>query len=54
MVAAGVTTVIEVGPGKVLSGLIRRIDKRVRTLQVSDPESLDATVAALAKESDDV
>lgn len=47
MVADGVTTFVEVGPGKVLSGLIRRIEREVRVLQVSDPESLGETLRAL-------
>lgn len=47
MAAAGVTTFVEVGPGKVLSGMIRRIHKGARLLSVSDPASLEATVAAL-------
>jgi [acyl-carrier-protein] S-malonyltransferase len=36
MVNGGVTTFVEVGPGQVLSGLIRRIDRDVRTLSLSD------------------
>ena len=36
MVNSGVTTFVEVGPGQVLSGLIRRIDRDVRTLSLSD------------------
>ena len=36
MVNSGVTTFIEVGPGQVLSGLIRRIDRDVTTLSLSD------------------
>jgi [acyl-carrier-protein] S-malonyltransferase len=45
----GVTTFIEVGPGKVLSGLIRQIDRQCQVLNVEDPRSLDATVAALER-----
>jgi [acyl-carrier-protein] S-malonyltransferase len=47
MILAGADTFIECGGGEVLSGLIRRIDKTVRTLQVQDATSLAATVAAL-------
>lgn len=41
-IQAGGTTFIEFGPGKVLSGLIKRIDKGVTTLNVSDVAALDA------------
>jgi [acyl-carrier-protein] S-malonyltransferase len=36
MVNGGATTFIEVGPGQVLSGLIRRINRDVKTLSLSD------------------
>ena len=36
MVNGGVTTFVEVGPGEVLSGLIRRINRDVTTLSLSD------------------
>jgi [acyl-carrier-protein] S-malonyltransferase len=36
MVDAGVGTFLEVGPGQVLSGLIRRIKREVKTLSVAD------------------
>ncbi|MCL1888706.1 MAG: ACP S-malonyltransferase, partial [Kiritimatiellaeota bacterium] len=42
MMAAGVTRFIEFGPGKVLSGLIARIDKDARTANVQDAASLGA------------
>jgi len=44
-IADGVTTFVEFGPGKVLSGLIRRIDKSVTTQNVADTASLDAAAA---------
>jgi len=37
----GVQTWVEVGPGNVLSGLVKRIDRSARTIAVSTPESLD-------------
>jgi [acyl-carrier-protein] S-malonyltransferase len=44
---AGVTEYIECGPGKVLSGLIKRIDKEASTVNISDVPTLDKAVAAL-------
>ncbi|MBM2828982.1 MAG: fabD, partial [Actinobacteria bacterium] len=41
----GVTTFIEVGPGKVLSGLVRRIDKDAASLPFCVPGDLDAVRA---------
>jgi [acyl-carrier-protein] S-malonyltransferase len=40
MAEAGVTRALEIGPGKVLSGLAKRIDKRVSVLSVGDAESV--------------
>lgn len=40
LIRAGVQLFIEVGPGKVLCGLIRQIDRTVRTANVEDPQSL--------------
>lgn len=48
MAAMGVTTFVEVGPGTVLSGLIKRIVPDAVTLNVHDPKSLEATRAALS------
>lgn len=42
MVGEGVSTFIEIGPGRVLSGLIKRISDKVQVLNVSDPESIKA------------
>ncbi len=44
----GVTTFVEVGPGTVLTGLIKRILPGVTLLNVNDPKSLDATLKALS------
>ncbi len=41
MIAAGVTNFVEVGPGKVLSGLLRQIDRGRTALHVEDPASLE-------------
>jgi len=44
----GVTTFVEVGPGNVLSGLIKRIDRSVRAFSVNDLASLDEVEESLA------
>ncbi|MBB2681505.1 UNVERIFIED_ORG: [acyl-carrier-protein] S-malonyltransferase [Rhizobium esperanzae] len=43
----GVTTLYELGSGKVLTGLARRIDKTVNGISVGGPADIDAVVAAL-------
>ena len=40
MARAGVTTFIEIGPGKVLSGLIRRVSRDVKTVNISDAQAI--------------
>lgn len=42
MVRLGVASFIEIGPGKVLSGLVKRIDKEVSTVNIEDSASLKA------------
>ena len=44
--AQGVTEVLELGAGKVLSGLIKRINKELKTASVNDVTSLTAALAA--------
>jgi [acyl-carrier-protein] S-malonyltransferase len=51
LITEGVTTFVEVGPGKVLSGLIRQIDRGVAVLNVDDESSLEKTLARLAAQS---
>ena len=46
--ANGVTSLYEVGTGKVLSGLARRIDRNLATANVGTPAEIDAALAALA------
>ena len=45
--ANGVTTLYEVGAGKVLTGLARRIDKNINGVAVNGPADIDAAIAAL-------
>jgi len=47
LVSQGVTTFVEVGPGNVLSGLLKRIDSSVRAIPVNDLASLDAAAKEL-------
>jgi len=49
MIEAGVTIFVEVGPGKVLTGLLRQIDRSVRGLNVEDAASLQATLDKIAQ-----
>jgi [acyl-carrier-protein] S-malonyltransferase len=48
LVAAGADLFIEVGPGKVLCGLLRQIDPAQKSLNVENVASLEATLAELA------
>jgi [acyl-carrier-protein] S-malonyltransferase len=47
LIGQGVTTFVEVGPGSVLSGLLKRIDSSVRAISVNDLKSLEAAVHEL-------
>lgn len=47
IVESGIDTFVEVGPGRVLSGLIRRIEPSVRVFNVEDVKSLEKTLHAL-------
>jgi len=51
LIREGVQTWVEVGPGNVLSGLVKRIDRNARTIAVSTPESLDQLEETLSMPS---
>jgi [acyl-carrier-protein] S-malonyltransferase len=48
MAAAGVTDLYEIGPGKVLTGLARRISPALKASSVATPEEIEAVAAALS------
>ena len=46
-VANGVTTLYEIGSGKVLTGLARRIDKNISGIAVNTPADIEAALTAI-------
>jgi len=50
IINAGFENFIEIGPGKVLSGLLRRIDKSKKALNAEDKASLEKTLTAIRNE----
>jgi [acyl-carrier-protein] S-malonyltransferase len=46
--ARGLLHILECGPGKVLSGLVKRVDADIQTATVLDPASLKAALEMLA------
>jgi [acyl-carrier-protein] S-malonyltransferase len=48
LVSEGTTRFVEIGPGSVLAGLIRKIDRSVPVISVGDGDGLDAALAQLA------
>lgn len=47
LVADGATTFVELGPGTVLAGLVKKIDRSVRVLSVEDADGLESAMAQL-------
>ncbi|AUZ38646.1 ACP S-malonyltransferase [Bacillus sp. MBGLi79] len=52
LIDEGVTTFIEIGPGKVLSGLVKKVNRRVKTIAVSDPNTIELAVQTLKEENE--
>jgi len=50
LVAEGATTFVEMGPGTVLAGLVRKIDGSVTVMSIENSQGLEKAVAALAAE----
>lgn len=48
LAAAGVTVGVEMGPGKVLSGLVKRIDRQMNVGVSVSPDQMDASLALIA------
>lgn len=51
MIKAGVDAFVEVGNGKVLSGLVRKIDRKMPTFAVQDPESMQDFISWYKEEN---
>ncbi len=49
MIKDGVDTFVEIGPGKVLSGFVKKIDRKLTVINVEDMASLDKAVEILKK-----
>ncbi|MCC6981344.1 MAG: ACP S-malonyltransferase [Candidatus Melainabacteria bacterium] len=47
MISQGVDTFVEIGPGKALSGMVKKIDRAANVFNISDAQTLDETLAAL-------
>ena len=49
LIEQGVNTFVEVGPGRVLTGLLRQIDRSIHVFNVEDEKSLRSTLERLAQ-----
>lgn len=51
LIDLGVTTFIEIGPGKVLSGLVKKVNRRLTTISVSDQATIETAIQTLKGDS---
>lgn len=51
LVELGVDTFIEIGPGKVLSGLVKKVNRKLSTYSINDEESLVSTIESIKGET---
>ncbi len=51
LVELGVDTFIEIGPGKVLSGLVKKVNRKLTTYSINDEESLVSTIESIKGET---
>jgi [acyl-carrier-protein] S-malonyltransferase len=51
LVAEGATTFVELGPGSVLAGLIRKVDRSVQVMSIEDEQGLEGALTQLKAES---
>lgn len=49
MLSQGVDTFIEIGPGKVLAGTVKKIDRQARIININDKASMENAIAALGQ-----
>jgi [acyl-carrier-protein] S-malonyltransferase len=54
MIRGGVKVFVEIGPGKILNGLISKVDPDVQILNVENPQTLETTVQELIRLSSEI
>ena len=52
LVAEGARTFIELGPGNVLAGLVKKIDRSVTVASVEDPEGVETLLSTLSSSAE--
>ena len=50
MIDMGIDTFVEIGPGKTLSGFVKRTSKDVKIFNINDGETLESTIGGLKNE----